>query len=153
MLEECERENILLDFNKTDANYPSDKTVHQLFVITSYSIHYTKLYELEDLLDSGETPVVHTYHPRLPFNNGYISLDDISVKPEESWHFFLMVGHDKENFYYVDSPNFMNMQNYEHHPENRSVGVLKKSTLLKAFEVFAHFIVMEINMKALLDIV
>lgn len=100
--------------------------------------------EVESLLDQGKILVIQAYAPRLPFHKDFSGFDAPFDEQEyqrnyQTQHTFVALAHDAENLYYVEIPYEMNPVQFVPHPENETVGVILKSDLLPAFELFLNY--------------
>ncbi len=99
--------------------------------------------KIEELLDNGETVFVSTIMRKIPYyksyNEGENNVNDNTEHVATHW--FLIVGHDEESYYYVDNmininPNYF----YKSLESNKNIGVSKKTEFYNAFDYFTRLV-------------
>jgi len=113
----------------------------------SPQVHNDAFTELERLLDSGEIVVAQTVNQMLPFSRHYNSSFDVSTFVPN--HAFIIIHHDKDYFYVVDSPNLLNSNNYECLPSNKEVVLFDKHLAQRVFNEYCCLYTVSINEKEL----
>jgi len=107
---------------------------------------------IEQLLDAGEPVIVCTCTDRLPFYKYFKSPGFMSKKITlAELHSFLIIGHSGEYIYYVEAPFNHNEKYYESIPGNPTIGRIRKSDLLPAFELYVYFAAMQVRAMDELD--
>ena len=105
---------------------------------------YQAMGEIEKLLDKGEQVVLGTCARRVPFHKDFDGFDSPYL-PIKKGHTFLVVAHNDTDLYYVEIPSVLNAAYFVQYPKNKSIGIIKKTDLKAAFEVFADFGTISIN--------
>ncbi|NOU64064.1 hypothetical protein GC096_08510 [Paenibacillus sp. LMG 31461] len=110
------------------------------------------LSEIEYYLSNGKYVLLRTITSRLPFfkryNKNYEVKEGDYTRPG---HVILLIWHDKDHIYYVDSPNDLHAENYIPFPENHEVGVINKKDVMDALHLLANISTIDVNKKNLDD--
>lgn len=102
--------------------------------------------EIEKKLDEGKILSLDTYTDRLEFYLTFKSLDtEFDSNTPIPSHFILLIGHSNDQFFYVEDPSYINYMNYQMHTENRYVGVINKSSLLCAMNIYSNAYEVSLN--------
>lgn len=99
---------------------------------------------LESFLEKDKIVLVRTVDQLLPFTIYYNQYFDADNYPETG-HLFLIVGQDRENFYYVDHDTGIEKGNFIPHPIRKDIGVFPKNDFLKALNIFMKCISINIR--------
>ncbi len=123
--------------------YPNDLRLNEeIFSVKKYMPEFKDSFSLlENLIDTGVTVGVCTMFDRLPSYEWY-GLED--KRGKSNTHFSLVIGYDKENYYFVDDPCMLK-PDAERLPSNSTVAILKKQHLQKAFEEYCQILTVGIN--------
>lgn len=106
--------------------------------------------ELENVLNERGYAIVRTVDELLAFsryfgNYGMTKETFDYDRFAEKGHVFLIVGQDKDNYYYVDQPNELDMKYYESVSGRRDIGVYPKEKFLDVFELYLGIYVADFN--------
>lgn len=123
--------------------YPIDlRLKDEIFSVKKFMPEYKdSLAFLEDLVDTGIAVGVCTMFDKLPPYVWYGQEDKIG---KSNTHFSLIIGYDKENFYFVDDPSMLKSDS-DKLPNNPTVAILKRKHLQKAFEEYCQILTVSIN--------
>lgn len=105
------------------------------------------LSNMEKFLDHGEQVIVYTDTRYVPFFNDN---QGEGTAPSDAGvvlgHVFLVVAHDHDDqLYYVEAPWNLNLNHFKAYEGNRSIGVIPKKDLEKAFGSFLNFVTVKVN--------
>ncbi len=132
----------------------SYKGIDPVAAIKAFEINSNKslginaLSNIERQLDKGVILSLDAYCHRLPFYFSFRGLDAPFDKTENRVsHFVLLLGHTKEEIFYVEDPDHLNIEGYVSHPRNKYIGIIKKHDLLKALNVFSECYEVDFNME------
>lgn len=96
--------------------------------------------------------IVRTADGHLEFSKNFdetcINNDTFDYKAfPENGHVILIIGEDEENYFYIDQPNEINMNNYTHAKGRRDIGVYPKKKFMEAFRRYLCLFFIEFNEK------
>jgi hypothetical protein len=129
-----------------------DRTIHEY----GFQKHYVLgkgtqvLSEVEELLDRGKAVIIQTYIHRVPFFKDFFGFEyDLDEEYYQNnyqlHHTFLVVGHDRDNLYYVEAPYNRNPDRYISHEANPTIGVILKQEMYPAFDAFFNYTYLDID--------
>lgn len=87
---------------------------------------------IEKIINDGNIVIFSTMFDRL---KSYIWYHETGEYTRCS-HFSIIIGYDKDYFYYVDSPPMRNKLYFHAHPENNTVGLIPREELIDAFRLY-----------------
>lgn len=108
------------------------------------------LSEIEYYLSNGQYVLLRTITSRLPFfkryNKNYQVKESDYIRPG---HVILLLWHDQDHIYYVDSPNDLHNENFTPFPENQEVGMINKKEMMDALHLLTNIFTIDVNEKNL----
>ncbi|MCP4745637.1 MAG: hypothetical protein GY874_05770 [Desulfobacteraceae bacterium] len=103
--------------------------------------NHTNFEYIANLLDSGEMIVLETDQFRLPFLIFFTGKKEFSF----SHHALLVVGHDSDNFFFVEPPWHVN-EKFIPHPKNKGIGIVPKKLIKElAGEEIVYYLIKSKN--------
>lgn len=113
-----------------------------LFDVRKYTPNPSEALPLvEKLIDTGTIVAVCTMFDMLPPYAWYKQEDKIG---KSNTHFFMIIGYDDKNYYFVDDPGMLVGERMIKYNNNPSVGVLDKSLLLSALQEYCLIITVDV---------
>lgn len=112
------------------------------------------LSEIENYLSNGKYVLLRTITSRLPFfkryNKNYQVKESDYIRPG---HVILLLWHDEDYIYYVDSPNDLHAENFKPFPDNHEVGMIKKQDMMDALHLLTSLFTIDVNKENLHDFI
>lgn len=96
---------------------------------------------LENLVESGSVVGLCTMFDKLPPYCWYGQEDKVG---KSNTHFSMIIGFDKENYYYVDDPSMLR-PDAKMLAENHTVGIIEKKYLREALKEYCQILTVEVN--------
>lgn len=100
-------------------------------------------YELENQLDKGEIVGVRTVCEMLPHSTYF--QENYDMRKFEPGHLFSVIHHDKDVFYFVESPDLLVEKYLTLYEENVQIGLLDKKLAREVFNNFCNIYTYSIN--------
>jgi len=101
---------------------------------------------VEKAIDNGVCIAVCTMFDMLPPYYWYQKPSKIGVS---NTHWCLIVGYDKENLFFADSPDMLVAERMQTYPSNPTIGIISKSIMVEAFKKYCALLTVNINTKEL----
>jgi len=135
-METDEEENIKYLSTKDSPNQYIKSTVYE----------NASLEMLERFLDDGKIVVINTLHHELKFFK-YYNISYNTQNPPS--HPFVIIHHDIDNLYYIESLDFVHKENYKYYKDNKSVGVIEKAYMKPIFDRYLVCFTIDIDFNRL----
>jgi hypothetical protein len=130
-----------------DFDFPDNSLNTDVFILEYHKGKGPEtLAKMEKFLDQGEPVIVYTDTRYVPFFNDN---QGEGTTPSDAGvvlgHVFLVIAHEPDSLYYVEAPWNLNLNHFKAYEGNRSIGVIPKQDLEKAFASFLTLVTVKIN--------
>lgn len=123
-----------------DINNNFMKDMSQVFELKVYKTKGTEAVKLlEKFLNRGKMVITATIMRLLPFTIHYDENYNPKTFNGKSYHRFLIIWHDKDYYYYIETPPVINHKYYIPYERNPQIGKIEKEKLNNIFKYYAEF--------------